>query len=69
MRLDVDVPNAFILDVPLELSLELVTAIRADRVNAKGELLDDVVDELDCVHLVVPVVDLQCSHPSCVIFP
>jgi len=38
------------LDVPVELILEFVTAICADRVNAKKELLDDVIHELDCVH-------------------
>jgi len=30
-------PHTFILDVPVKLSLELMTTVRADGVNAEGE--------------------------------
>ena len=39
--------------MPMELRLELMTPIRAYRVDANWELVDRVVDELDCVFLVV----------------
>ena len=66
-RLDIDVPDALVLDVPVELSLPLVTAIGADGVDAKWELLDDVVDEVDGAFLVVALVNLQCPDPCRII--
>lgn len=37
-RLDVGVPDAAVLDVPMELGLELVAAIGADALDAEGDL-------------------------------
>ena len=59
--------DPFVLDVPVKLSLEFVSSIRADRVNAKRKLLDDVVDKSDRVSLIVTVVDLKRPYPSCII--
>ena len=58
-RLDVDVVHALVRDVPVEESLELVAAVRADRLDPERELLDHVVDEVDCVGLRMALVDLQ----------
>ena len=52
-------PHTFILDVPVKLSLELMTTVRADGVNAEGELLDHVVDERNGIFLVMAIVDPQ----------
>ena len=41
-------------------TVELVTVVRADRVDAEGEAFDHVVDELDRTGLGVLVVDLEC---------
>ena len=56
-------PHTFILDVPVKLRLELMTAVRADSVNAEGELLDYIIDERNGVFLVMAVVDPQGSNP------
>ena len=53
--------DAFVFDVPVELSLPLVSAIGAHCVDAEWELVDDVVDEVDRALLVVPVIDLEGS--------
>ena len=45
--LDIGVPDTAVLDVPVELGLELVAAIGADALDAEGELLDHVFDEVD----------------------
>ena len=64
---DVHMPNAFVLDMPVELSLPLMPAIAANRVDAEGELLDDVVDEVDRALLVVFSIDLESADPRGVI--
>ena len=38
--------------------------VRPDRVDAEGELLDHVVDEVDRACLIVPRVDLQRANAS-----
>ena len=53
--------------MPMELRLELMTPVRADRVDAKRKLLDGIVDEFDGVCLVVTTVDLEGSHARGVI--
>lgn len=45
--------------MPVELGLEFEPVVGADRVDAKGELLDDVVDEVDGVLLIVLLINLQ----------
>ena len=60
-------PDTLVLDMPMELGLPFMSPIRADRVNTEGELLDDVVDEVDRALLVVPLVDLQGADPRGVI--
>jgi hypothetical protein len=66
-RFDVNMPDSSVLDMPMKEGLELMTSIRADCVDAKGELVDDIVDELDRVVLIVTVVDLERPDSSCVI--
>jgi hypothetical protein len=58
-RLDVDVPDALVGQVPVEEDLEPVAAVRAHRVDAEGELPDDMVDERDGVLLRVAAIDLE----------
>ena len=53
-RLDVDVLNALIGQMPMELRLELVATVGPDGVNPERELLDHVVEEVDGVLLGMP---------------
>ena len=55
-RADVDVANAAVKDVPVELRLELGSVVGLDRLDVEGELLQHIVDELDGGLLVEPVV-------------
>jgi hypothetical protein len=66
-RLDVDVAHAEVLHVPVELRLPLVPVVGADRVDAEGEALDHVVDEVDRALLVVARVDAQSADPGRVV--
>ena len=52
---DVGVPDPEIFDMPMEFGLELVTVIRPNFSNAKRELFDDVINEVDriCLSLFV----------------
>lgn len=59
--------NALVLDVPVKLGLELVSVVGSDLANAERELLDDVVNEVDCAGLGVFLVNLQSPHPCRVI--
>ena len=43
--------------MPVKLGLELMTTVGADRVNAKRECVDHVVEELNGVHLGVARID------------
>jgi len=58
-RLDVDVVHAEVFSVPVELGLPLVPVVGPDRVDAEGEALDHVVEEVDGALLVVALVDAQ----------
>ena len=62
--LDVDVQDALVGQVPVELGLELMPAVCAHGVNAEGELLDDIVQEGDGVLLRVAAIDLEGPHPG-----
>ena len=61
--LDVDVFHALVGDMPVEECLKLVAAVGSDGANVEGELLHDVVDEVDGVGLRVALVDLQRTNP------
>ena len=63
-RTDVDVADAAVEHMPVELRLELRTVVGLDRFDVERELLQDVVDELDRGLLVEPVVDAK--HPELV---
>ena len=56
-----------ILDVPVEQSLELVSSIGSDSMDAKGKLLDHVIYEIYGVLLSMALVDPQGSHPSSIV--
>jgi len=56
-RLDVGMPDALVLDMPVEPGLELVAVVGADLPDPKREGFDDVVDEVDGICLVVSFVD------------
>ena len=66
-RSDVHVPDALVFDMPVELGLELVTAVRTDRVDSKWKLLDDMVDEVDGVLLGVVRIDPQGPDTACIV--
>ena len=51
--LDVDVADAAVEEVPVEAALELGAVVGLDALDGEGQLLEDVVDELDGGLLVV----------------
>ena len=65
--LDVHMPDALVLDVPVERCLPFMAAIGTNCMDAERELLYDVVDEVNRVLLSVPSVDPQGAYPSGVI--
>ena len=64
---DVSVPDTAVLDVSVELGLELVAAVGPDALDAEGEFLDDVFDEVDSIGLVVTAVDFKSPDAGCII--
>ncbi len=56
---DVVVTDALVLDMPVGLRLELMAIVGSDLTNAKGEFLDDVVNEIDGPGLSLFLVDLE----------
>lgn len=65
--LDVDVADASVEDVPVELGLELGAVVGLDLFDLEWELLQDVVEELDRGGLVVARVDPQHSQAGAVV--
>ncbi len=65
--LDVGMPNALVLDVPVELGLELMAIVGSDFLDAERELFNDVIDEVDGVGLCVFVVDFEGPDAGCVV--
>ena len=55
-------PDTEIFDMPMELSLELMTVIGADLADTERELIDDVIDEVDRVSLGMLLVDLERAN-------
>ena len=56
-----------ILDMPVKLGLELMAVIGPDLTNAKRELLDDMIDEINGIGLGVFFVDFQCANAGCIV--
>ena len=59
--------NAFVLDMPMELGLELVTVVGSDFFDAKRELGDDIVDEGDSISLIVAFIDFESSNAGSIV--
>ena len=64
---DVGVPNAEVFDMPMELGLELVAVICPNFTDAKRELLDNVINEVDRACLRVFLINLESTYSGCVI--
>jgi hypothetical protein len=64
---DVDMFHPLVCYMPMKERLELVATVGSDRLDPERELVDDVVDEADCVGLCVTLVDLQCAYPRRII--
>lgn len=52
-------PDAFVLDVPRELSLELTAVVGPEFLDLEWKGPDHVIDEVDGVGLGIPVRDLE----------
>lgn len=63
---DVGVPNAEVFDMPMELGLELVAVICPNFTDAKRELLDNVINEVDRACLRVFLINLESTNSGCV---
>ena len=48
----------FVLNMPVELRLELMTSVGSYCMNTKRKLLDHVIDKIDGVLLIVTLVNL-----------
>ena len=59
--------DATVHDVPVELGLELGAVVGLDLFDLERQLLEHVVEELDCCELVVLGVDPQHSQPRAVV--
>ena len=59
--------DTFVLDMPVELSLELVAIVRPDFLDAERELFDDVVNKVDGAGLGVFLIDLERPNPGRII--
>ena len=66
-RLDVDMIDPQVLQVPMKPGLELMAVVGTDRADTERKLSADVIDELDGVGLGVTAVDLQGSNARSVI--
>ena len=66
-RFDVDVADPTIQKMPVESGLEFGSVVRLDRLDLEGELLEDVVDELDGTLLVEALKDAQDPQPGAVV--
>ena len=64
---DVSVADAKILNMPMEPGLKLMFIIGADFPDAEGELVDDVIDEVDGVGLRMAFVHFKGANPSCIV--
>jgi len=66
-RLDVDMTDPFIFNLPMKQSLKLVASIGSYGMDSEGELLDNVVNEVDGVFLCKARVALQRPNPGGVV--
>ena len=56
------------VDMPVELSLELMAVVGPHCMNPKGKVVDHVIDKLDCCLLIVALIDLQRADPGGIIY-
>lgn len=60
-------PDALVLDVPMETGLPLMSAVGTYSMDAERKLLNHVINEVDRTLLVVLRIDLQSSDPCGII--
>ena len=65
---DMHVADAFVFDMPMEQSLELMAPICANGMDAKRKLIDHVIYEINGVVLSMTSVDLQSPDPGGIIY-
>jgi hypothetical protein len=61
------VPDALVLDMPVEFGLEFVAVIRPNFTDAERELFNDIVDEVDGIGLGMAGVYLECPDAGRII--
>ncbi len=61
-------PDAFMFDMPVKLSMPILPSIRPDCVDAERELLNDIVDEANRTLLIMLFIDPKSTNPSCIIY-
>jgi len=61
-------PDLFILKVPVELGLELMTPISTNSIDAKGELLDYIINGVNGVFLIMTFINLQSPDAGGIIY-
>ena len=60
-------PDPEILNMPVEFGLELMSIVRSNLANAKRELFDDVINEVDRACLRMFLIDLEGANSGCVV--
>ena len=63
-RFDIGMPDALVLDVPVELGLELMAVVGSDLFDPEWECSDHVVDKVDGIGLGVSPVPHWASVPE-----
>ena len=59
--------DALIVEMPVELSIKLAAVVRLDRLYAKRQPREHIIDKVNGVLLVVAVVDLEHAQPGAII--
>ena len=67
-RLDIYMPDPQILDMPVELSLELMAVVGPHCMNSEGKAVDHMIDKLDCRLLIVALIDPQSADSGGIIY-
>jgi hypothetical protein len=61
------VSHPFILDMPMKLGLKLMASVSSNRMNAKGEFFNHIINKLNGVYLIVTRIDFQRPDPGGII--
>ena len=66
-RLDINMTNPLVFNMPVELGLELMAIVRSDGLNTERKFIYNIIDEVDGILLIMSLIDFKSSNACSIV--